>query len=61
MHRGAGSVSALLAEDLRLLPRGRSSLRGIIAGLAQFILGVSDASGEDLEPTKHGGRNERRS
>ena len=33
MHRGAGRVSALLAEDLRLLLRGRSSLRGIIAGL----------------------------
>jgi GT2 family glycosyltransferase len=33
MHRGAGRVGALLAEDLRLLPRGRSSLRGIIAGL----------------------------
>jgi hypothetical protein len=33
MHRGAGRVGALLAEDLRLLPRGRSSLRGIIGGL----------------------------
>jgi len=33
MHRGAGRVRALLAEDLRLLLRGRSSLRGIIAGL----------------------------
>lgn len=33
MHRGAGRVGALLAEDLRLLLRGRSSLRGIIAGL----------------------------
>lgn len=32
-HRGAGRVGALLAEDLRLLPRGRTSLRGIIAGL----------------------------
>jgi GT2 family glycosyltransferase len=34
MHPGAGRVGALLAEDLRLLPRGQSSLRGIIAGLA---------------------------
>ena len=33
MHRGVGRVGALLAEDIRLLPRGRSSLRGIIAGL----------------------------
>lgn len=33
MHRGAGRIGALLAEDLRLLLRGRSSLRGIIAGL----------------------------
>ncbi|HEY2325292.1 MAG TPA: glycosyltransferase [Thermoanaerobaculia bacterium] len=39
MHRGAGRVGALLTEDLRLLLRGRSSLRGIIAGLWQFILG----------------------
>jgi hypothetical protein len=33
MHRGAGRLAALLAEDLRLLPQGRTSLRGIIAGL----------------------------
>jgi len=52
MHRGAGRVGALLAEDLRLLPRRRTSLRGIIAGLSQFILGVSEANAEDLEPTK---------
>jgi len=32
-HRGAGRLGALLAEDLRLLLRGRTSLRGIIAGL----------------------------
>lgn len=35
MHRGAGRVSALLFEDLRLLLRGRTSLRGIIAGLSE--------------------------
>jgi GT2 family glycosyltransferase len=51
-HRGAGRVRALLAEDLRLLLRGRSSLRGIIEGLSQFILRVSNANAEDLEPTK---------
>lgn len=33
MHRGAGRLGALLAEDLRLLVQGRTSLRGIIAGL----------------------------
>ena len=35
LHRGAGRAGALLAEDLRLLLRGRSSLRGIIAGLLE--------------------------
>lgn len=34
LHPGVGSIKALLAEDLRLLVRGRSSVRGIIAGLA---------------------------
>lgn len=33
MHPGTGRVAALFFEDLRLLPQGRSSLRGIIAGL----------------------------
>ena len=33
MHRGVGSISALLAEDLTLLARGRSSLRGMIQGM----------------------------
>ena len=33
MHRGVGRLGALFAEDLRLLLRGGSSLRGIIAGL----------------------------
>jgi hypothetical protein len=35
MHRGAGRIGALLAEDLRLMLRGRASLRGIIVGLTQ--------------------------
>jgi GT2 family glycosyltransferase len=33
MHRGVGSVRALLWEDARLALRGRTSLRGIIEGL----------------------------
>lgn len=33
MHRGAGSIRALLAEDLKLMLRGRSSLRGMIEGM----------------------------
>ena len=33
MHRGTGSVLALLWEDARLALRGRSSLRGVIEGL----------------------------
>jgi N-acetylglucosaminyl-diphospho-decaprenol L-rhamnosyltransferase len=32
-HRGVGSIGALLFEDLKLLVRGRSSLRGILDGL----------------------------
>jgi GT2 family glycosyltransferase len=32
-HRGVGRISALLWEDLKLIVRGRSSLRGIIEGL----------------------------
>jgi GT2 family glycosyltransferase len=33
MHKGVGRIRALLWEDMKLLPRGRSSLRGIIDGL----------------------------
>jgi GT2 family glycosyltransferase len=33
MHPGIGSIAALLREDLKLLLRGRSSLRGIAEGL----------------------------
>lgn len=33
MHRGVGSIRALLWEDARLLPRGRTSLRGLVQGL----------------------------
>jgi len=33
MHRGVGRIGALLWEDARLLLRGRTSLRGIVAGL----------------------------
>jgi GT2 family glycosyltransferase len=32
-HRGVGRISALLWEDVKLLMRGRSSLRGIVEGL----------------------------
>ena len=32
-HRGVGRIGALLAEDARLLLRGRSSLRGMMQGL----------------------------
>ncbi len=33
MHRGVGRIGALLWEDAKLLPRGRSSVRGIGQGL----------------------------
>jgi len=33
MHRGVGRLGALLWEDVRLMLRGRSSLRGMIEGL----------------------------
>ena len=33
MHPGIGRVSSLLWEDIKLLPRGRSSLRGLWEGL----------------------------
>ncbi|HEX3069017.1 MAG TPA: glycosyltransferase family 2 protein [Thermoanaerobaculia bacterium] len=32
-HRGAGRISALLWEDMKLILRGRSSLQGIVEGL----------------------------
>jgi len=32
-HRGVGRISALLWEDMKLLMKGRSSLRGIVEGL----------------------------
>lgn len=37
MHRGAGRIAALLWEDARLLPRGRTSLRGVIEGLCSRL------------------------
>lgn len=33
MHRGVGRIRSLLAEDLILLVRGKSSVRGIVEGL----------------------------
>jgi GT2 family glycosyltransferase len=37
LHRGTARIGALLAEDAKLLVRGRSSLRGIIAGLCSRL------------------------
>lgn len=37
MHRGAGRVGALIVEDLKLLMRGRSSVRGMIEGLCSRL------------------------
>jgi GT2 family glycosyltransferase len=37
MHRGIGRTSALLLEDLKLLLRGRTSIRGIIEGLCSRL------------------------
>jgi GT2 family glycosyltransferase len=37
LHPGIGSIRALLWEDAKLLPRGRSSLRGMIAGLCSRL------------------------
>jgi GT2 family glycosyltransferase len=37
LHRGVGSIPALLWEDVKLLARGRSSLRGIIEGLCSRL------------------------
>ena len=37
LHRGVGRLPALLWEDLRLLLRGRGSLRGMIAGVCSKL------------------------
>ena len=37
MHPGVGRITPLLAEDLKLLLRGRSSLRGVIEGLCSRL------------------------
>jgi len=37
LHHGVGRTSALLMEDLKLLLRGRSSVRGIIEGLCSRL------------------------
>jgi GT2 family glycosyltransferase len=37
MHRGVGSIAALLAEDARLLLRGKSSVVGVIEGLCSRL------------------------
>ena len=37
MHRGAGRISSLLLEDVKLLLRGRSSLRGMIEGMCSRL------------------------
>jgi len=37
MHRGVGRIAALLAEDARLLLRGKSSVLGVIEGLCSRL------------------------
>src|SRR5438067_6501884 len=37
MHRGVGRVPALICEDVKLLVRGRSSVRGMIEGLCSRL------------------------
>jgi hypothetical protein len=37
LHRGVGSIRALLAEDARLLLRGKSSVPGMIEGLCSRL------------------------
>lgn len=37
-YRGVGSVGALLWEDLKLLVRGRSSMRGVVEGMSGPLL-----------------------
>ena len=37
MHRGAGRIRALLLEDVKLLVRGKSSMRGVIEGLCSRL------------------------
>ena len=41
MHPGVGRLGALLWEDAKLLVRGRSSLRGVVAGLTRTLQGES--------------------
>jgi GT2 family glycosyltransferase len=36
-HRGVGRIAALILEDLKLLMRGRASLRGMIEGLCSRL------------------------
>ena len=37
MHPGVGRIPALMAEDLKLMLRGRTSLRGVIEGLCSRL------------------------
>ena len=37
MHRGVGRIGALLLEDVRLLLRGKTSVRGVIEGLCSRL------------------------
>jgi N-acetylglucosaminyl-diphospho-decaprenol L-rhamnosyltransferase len=37
LHPGVGRISALMAEDLKLMVKGRTSLRGIIEGLCSQL------------------------
>ena len=37
MHRGTGTIGALLAEDLKLLVHGKASIRGMIEGLCSRL------------------------
>jgi len=37
MHRGVGRIGALLTEDVRLLLRGKTSVRGVIEGLCSRL------------------------
>ena len=49
MHRGVGRIAALLWEDVRLLLRGRSSLRGMIEGLcSNVVVATPDVVGERM-------------
>ena len=37
MHPGVGRIGALLLEDVRLLLRGKTSVRGVIEGLCSRL------------------------